>query len=43
LEILWFDLVISSTWPGIRPVKSGIRPETGYKKRPDVRCIPSYV
>jgi hypothetical protein len=29
------EMVISSTWPDIRQVKSNIRPDTGYKKWPD--------
>jgi hypothetical protein len=49
--LIWLD--IYSTWPDIqlfsvsgirldiRQVKSGIRPDTGNKKRPDIRCIPS--
>ena len=27
-------------WPDIRQTKPDIRPDTGYQKRPDIRCNP---
>jgi hypothetical protein len=27
---------------GYPALQSGFRPDTGYKKRPDIRCIPSF-
>jgi hypothetical protein len=41
---IWLFLV-TSIRPGIRQLKSGIRPESGYQKRirRDIRCIPILV
>jgi hypothetical protein len=33
---------VSSIRRDIRQIKSGIRPETGYQKRQEIRCISNY-